>query len=174
MLVFAGGFDLAGAVALNDNLDSYAVLDALESLVRKSLITVDSAGAHARYGMLETIRQFAEDQLAATATIAGVRDCHAGYYARQAVRQWEVWDGHDQRAALDWFDFEFANLRAGFRWAAEQSDLATARDHVGVAVAPFRTGRLGRRAPPCRCRRRSGAASAALRRGQLLHVQRPS
>jgi hypothetical protein len=28
--------------------------------------------------------------------------------------------------ALDWVDVEFANLRAGFRWAADQHDLATA------------------------------------------------
>ena len=89
--VFAGGFDLAASAALNDNLDEYAVLDALESLVRKSLVTVGSAAGHARYGMLETIRQFAEEQLAGTAAVAEIRDRHAGYYAGQAVRQWEVW-----------------------------------------------------------------------------------
>ena len=51
---------------LRTRLDEYAVLDVLDSLVRKSLITVERVGGHARYGMLETIRQFAEEQLAAT------------------------------------------------------------------------------------------------------------
>ena len=66
--VFAGGFDLAAASRScgGDGLDEYAVLDVLDSLVRKSLVTAERVGGHARYGMLETIRQFAEDQLAAT------------------------------------------------------------------------------------------------------------
>jgi predicted ATPase len=34
----------------------------LDSLVRKSLVTTEQVGGHARYGMLETVRQFAEEQ----------------------------------------------------------------------------------------------------------------
>ena len=124
--VFAGGFDLAAAGYLGDGVDEFAVLDGLESLVRKSLITVDHSGGHARYGMLETIRQYAEELLAATGSIADVRDRHAKYFAGQAVVFWELWDGPDQRVALDWFDAEFANLRAGFRWATDGGDLTSA------------------------------------------------
>ena len=102
------------------------MLDLLDSLVRKSLVTAEQVGGHARYGMLETIRQFAEDQLAATGTIDEVRDRHARYFAEQAVAHWDIWDGPGQRVAVDWVDAEFANLRAGFRWAADQGDLATA------------------------------------------------
>jgi len=127
--VFAGGFDLAAAVHVcgGDTADEYAVLDVLESLVRKSLITVDRVDGHARYGMLETIRQFAEEQLASTDTIDGVRDGHAAYYARQAVAYWELWEGGSgYRAAADWVHGELANLRAGFRWAAAHGDVVTA------------------------------------------------
>ena len=83
--VFAGGFDLAAATHLFDALDEYVVLDVLDSLVRKSLVTVEHRGGHARYGLLETIRQFAEEQLAATGDIAEIRDRHARYYAAQAI-----------------------------------------------------------------------------------------
>ena len=125
--VFAGGFDLAAATHLcGDGSDEYAVLDRLDSLVRKSLITAEQVGGHARYGMLETIRQFAEEQLAATGPIDEVRDRHARYFADQAVAHWDMWDGPRQRVALDWVDIEFANLRVGFRWAADRGDLATA------------------------------------------------
>jgi predicted ATPase len=125
--VFAGGFDLAAALAVcGDGLDEYALLDVLDSLVRKSLVTVERAGRHARYGMLETIRQFAEDQLAATADSTGLRDRHARYFAAQALAYWDIWDGPRQRIALDWVEVEFANLRAGFRWATDQTDLTTA------------------------------------------------
>ena len=125
-VVFAGGFDLAAAAHLSDDLDEYEVLDVLDSLVRKSLVTVSQESGHARYGILETIRQYAEEQLAATGTIGQVRDRHAAYYADQAVAHWEIWDGPHQRAALDWLDAELANLRAGFRWATDRSDLSTA------------------------------------------------
>ena len=129
--VFADGFDLAAATHLcgDDGLDEYTVLDLLDSLVRKSLVTAEQVGGHARYGMLETIRQFAEDQLAATGTIDEVRDRHARYFAEQAVAHWDIWDGPRQRVAVDWVDVELANLRAGFRWAADQGDLASRRGH---------------------------------------------
>jgi predicted ATPase len=126
--VFAGGFDLAAVVAVVgvEGGDEYALLDVVDSLVRKSLIVVERAGGHARYGLSETIRQFAEEQLAATGTIGEVRDLHARYFAQRAVAHWDMWDGPGQRMALDWVDVELANLRAGFRWAADQNDLATA------------------------------------------------
>ena len=70
------------------------MLDLLDSLVRKSLVTVERVDRHTRYGMLETIRQFAEEQLAATGTISDeVRDRHARYFAEQAVAHWDLWEG---------------------------------------------------------------------------------
>jgi predicted ATPase len=62
-------------------------------LVRKSLITVDRHGAHARYGMLETIRQYAHERLTVDGDGEQVRDRHAAYFAREVQRQWERWDG---------------------------------------------------------------------------------
>ncbi len=124
--VFAGGFDLAAATHVCENLDEYLVLDVLDSLVRKSLVAAQRSAGHTRYDLWETIRQFAEEQLAATADIAEVRNRHARYFAAQAVAHFDIWDGPRQRVALDWVDAEFANLRAGFRWAADRYDLVTA------------------------------------------------
>ena len=124
--VFSGGFSLAAATALCQPLDEYVVLDVLDSLVRKSLVTVEEVFGHARYGMYETIRQFAEEQLAVSDDIEAVRDAHARYFAAQAVRYYDLWDGPGQREALDWVDVELANLRAGFRWAADHHDLDAA------------------------------------------------
>jgi predicted ATPase/class 3 adenylate cyclase len=128
--VFAGGFDLPAAVHVCEDFDEYAALDTLDSLVRKSLVTVSVVDGHARYGLLETIRQFAEEQLAATEEVGSVRDAHAAYFAAQVVACFDLWDGPDQPVALDWVEREFANLRAGFRWATDQADLDTA-----VAIA---------------------------------------
>jgi hypothetical protein len=95
-------------------------------MVRKSLVTASPLASQTRYAMLETIRQFAEEQLEATGTTDQIRDRHAAYFGDQAVANWNVWDGPDQRAALDWVDAEFANLRAAFYWATGRGDLVTA------------------------------------------------
>ena len=66
--VFAGGFDLQSACAIagSDDLDEYAILEVLDALVRKSLLIADRSAGRTRFSMLETIRQFAEEQLAAS------------------------------------------------------------------------------------------------------------
>ena len=133
--VFAGGFDLAAVSHLcHDRLDEYGALDQLDSLVRKSLVTAEPVAGHVRYGLLETIRQFAEEQLATTGSLDAVRDRHARYFADQAIAHLDMWDGPGHRVAVDWVDVEFANLRAGFRWAADRGDLDTA-----VAIAAHTT-----------------------------------
>jgi predicted ATPase len=124
--VFAGGFDLAAAAHLCDMGDELAALNALDSLVRKSLVNVQRVGSHNRYWMLETIRQYASAQLAATSTIETVRKAHARYFAALAERNWPLWDGPEQPAILDWGGHELANLRAGFRWAANHRHIETA------------------------------------------------
>ncbi len=66
------------------------MLDLLDSLVRKSLLTATQITGRTRYAMLETIRQFAEDQLAAAGTIADARDRHARWYADQVIALVEI------------------------------------------------------------------------------------
>ncbi len=48
-----------------DDADDYATLDLLDALVRKSLLVADRSSGRTRFSMLETIRQFAEEQLVA-------------------------------------------------------------------------------------------------------------
>ncbi len=124
--VFADGFELAAIAAVYESVDDYVMLDLMDSLVRKSLVTVDQVGGKTRYGMLETIRQFAENQLVTTGTIVAVRDRHAEFFASQTTSHWDIWDGPRQRESLDWVAAELANLRASFRWTTDQGDLPVA------------------------------------------------
>lgn len=123
--VFAGGFDLesACAVAGSDASDEYTVLDLLDALVRKSLLAVDRSSGRTRFSMLETIRQFAEEQLVASGAAEEVRGAHARHFAGREAEVMAVWDSSRQREAYDWFTLERANLRTAFRWAADHGDL---------------------------------------------------
>ena len=126
--VFAGGFDLqsACAVAGFDDPDDYAILDLLDALVRKSLLVADRSSGRTRFSMLETIRQFAEEQLVASGGATEARAAHARYFAGREADILALWDSPRQREAYDWFTAELANLRTAFRWAADQGDLDVA------------------------------------------------
>ena len=61
--VFAGGFDLPAVCAVGGTDDEFATLDLLDSLVGKSLLVPDRTSGRTRFSMLETIREFAQEQL---------------------------------------------------------------------------------------------------------------
>ena len=124
--VFAGGFDLAGACAVTASGDDLATLNLLDALVRKSLLVVDRSSGRTRYSMLETIRQFGEEQLVASGGAETARDAHAHYFAGREADVLALWDSPRQREAYGWFGLELANLRAAFRWAADHDDIDTA------------------------------------------------
>jgi predicted ATPase len=126
--VFSGGFDLQSACAVGgfDDSDDYAILDLLDALVRKSLLIADQSSGRTRFSMLETIRQFAEEQLAARGEAATVRSAHARHFAERETDITALWDSPRQREAYNWFTTELANLRTAFRWAAEHDDLVVA------------------------------------------------
>jgi predicted ATPase len=133
--VFAGGFDLqsACAVAGSGDLDEYAILDILDALVRKSLLVADRSAGRTRYSMLETIRQFAEEQLVARGEAATVRSAHARHFAQLETDIMSLWDSPRQREAYTWFTTELANLRTAFRWAADHRNLD---DAATIATYP--------------------------------------
>src|SRR5262245_6291893 len=79
--VFAGGFDLESscAIAGSDDVDDYTILNLLDALVRKSLLVADRSSGRTRFSMLETIRQFAEEQLVSQGGATEARRAHARY-----------------------------------------------------------------------------------------------
>jgi predicted ATPase/class 3 adenylate cyclase/DNA-binding CsgD family transcriptional regulator len=132
--VFAGGFDLSSIFAIVDDADEIEVLRQLDSLVRKSLIVADHSATTTRYGLYETIRQFAEDRLADAGEREQARDAHAAHFGRRAVEAWERWNGPGWRDAVDWVELELHNLRAGYRWSAERGNVQVATDIAAHAA----------------------------------------
>ena len=140
--VFAGGFDLESACAVMGSDDDFATLDLLDALVRKSLLVADRSSGRTRFAMLETIRQFAEEQLVASGEASEIRAAHSRYFAGREADIMALWDSPRQREAYTWFSVELANLRTAFRWAADQGDLdvaATIATYLGLLGAWVQT-----------------------------------
>ena len=91
--------------------DSTAVIELLPRLVDKSLVSTVGRETR-RYRLLETLRAYAAERLAATGAESVTRSRHAAHYidgAEHAARQLET---SDQRQALDRLAIEQPNLRA--------------------------------------------------------------
>ncbi len=133
LAVFAGGFTLEAAESvcgceqapsdalLADRSDDSSVLDDLTSLVEKSLLREGSFGS-ARFAMLETIREFAGEQLALSGEADAMRDRHARWFVDLAERAEPEVYGWVSRRGLAWLDAELDNLRAALGWLIEQRD----------------------------------------------------
>ncbi|HET9386368.1 MAG TPA: BTAD domain-containing putative transcriptional regulator [Gemmatimonadales bacterium] len=121
--VFAGTFSLDAVEAICEGDD---VLDVLSSLVDKSLVVMEAVGGEARYRLLETLRQYAQERLAAANEVAATRHCHALFYTELVVaRERDTFGGAGDP---DWsarLVAEEGNLRAAGDWAAESGDPTT-------------------------------------------------
>jgi predicted ATPase/class 3 adenylate cyclase len=130
--VFAGGCDLdaLAAVAMADHGPG-AGADPLEQaagLLDVSLITVtEGADGEPRVGMLETIRQYALEQLRRAGELDGIRRRHAEHYTAFAERAQAQLGAPEHLTALDRLEAEHDNLRAALAWSLE----AGAAEHAG-------------------------------------------
>jgi predicted ATPase/DNA-binding CsgD family transcriptional regulator len=111
--IFSGGFDLgtAAAVCAGGAITASQVLDEIEGLVDKSLLSVDRRAGATRFRMLDFVRQYAAERLGADAESDLVADRHRAYFRELADRaDRELWALTPAgRARLD---DESSNLRA--------------------------------------------------------------
>ena len=118
-----------------------SVLDLIAALVEASLLRSETGpDGTTRYRMLETIREFAEEQLAASGEAEAVRKRHAVYFMAFAERYElaELLPDGDQVLAL--LEAEHANLRAALAWL-EETDECGALLRLAAALGRFWTGR---------------------------------
>ncbi len=142
--VFAGGSTLDAAEAV-----SGADLDLLQSLVEKSLLR----HTEGRYWMLETIRQYAAEQLRASAEADALADRHARWYLEFARVHRTV----PTTERLDQVQAELDNLRAARRRFSENGDV-----EAELQLAEATTGFLDARGYWAEAR---AAVESALERG---------
>ena len=80
--------------------------------VRKSLLIADRSAGSSRYSMLETIRQFAEEQLVTSGKADAVRAAHARYFAGREADILALWDSPRQLESYTWYTTEIRQTSA--------------------------------------------------------------
>ncbi|MCE7007018.1 AAA family ATPase [Kibdelosporangium philippinense] len=134
---FIGGFDLdaAEAVCAGEGIASEAVLDLVDRLVDKSILTrVNSGGATVRWRMLEPIRQYGQERLASSGLRTIVRTRHRDYYWRLAEHAERAWLGPEELDTFTQLQREHANLRAALEFCLTEPGEQRAGLAIGTAL----------------------------------------
>jgi predicted ATPase/DNA-binding SARP family transcriptional activator len=112
--VFRGGWTLADAEGVCEEPNA---LEYLRQLRERSLVLVtDAAGNETRYAMLETLREFAAEQLTAVEQSA-LRRRHVAHFLDVVERGFPLLYGPDQVAWMDHLEGHHDNLRAALAWS---------------------------------------------------------
>ncbi|MFI2610382.1 ATP-binding protein [Kitasatospora sp. NPDC018619] len=134
--VFRGGFDLESLerVCADAELPPAALLAALDGLVARSIVNCRQADGRSRYHILETVREYGHQRLAASGSLDALRARHRDRYAELTARAGREWFGPRQ---VDWFTrlrLDHPNLRAALEFCLERP--GQARAGLALAVSP--------------------------------------
>jgi predicted ATPase len=140
--VFVGGFTLEAVQAVcvfgaadsssPAQADEGVVLEQLAQLLDKSLVqATQDTGGEPRFSMLETIREYATEQLAESREEATVQERQAHYFLRLAEEVWPHLSSPQGDIWLERLEREDANLRAALAWSKANQD----RVEIGLRLA---------------------------------------
>jgi predicted ATPase/DNA-binding SARP family transcriptional activator len=136
LAVFRGGAPLSAVVATaaRGQLDAARVTQLLGALVDKSILTASFPDGGGRYDLLDTVREYALEQLADAGSLGAAQLAHAEYFATVVDAARAELRGPDWLGCIGWLELEHDNL-----WAA----LAYARDAPDPGIAVRLGGGLG-------------------------------
>ncbi|MBP2707452.1 LuxR family transcriptional regulator [Microbispora sp. RL4-1S] len=126
--VFLGGLDLGAAeeVCSGDGISRTDVVDLVSGLVEKSVLIREEQGGSVRYRLLDTIRQYGRERLAASGQETGLRRRHRDHYRSLAERARCERFGPGYLAWISRLDREHANLRTALEWCLDEPGEALA------------------------------------------------
>ncbi|HET8644422.1 MAG TPA: tetratricopeptide repeat protein, partial [Vicinamibacteria bacterium] len=149
--VFAGGWTLEAveAVAAWDGeagpapppaaVTGLSIEESMAALLENSLVRMEAGSSgEPRYGMLETLREYALEQLTAAGELAETRRRHAEHFLRLAeAAQPQLLVGGQQAVWLGRLEVEHDNLRAALAWATTVEGGAETGVRLGGALFRF-------------------------------------
>ncbi|HXY94963.1 MAG TPA: adenylate/guanylate cyclase domain-containing protein [Acidimicrobiia bacterium] len=136
--VFSGSSDAraAEAVCSGEGIEAWDVLDALTSLVAKSMVTnEDGPSGTVRYRLLETMREYAGEHLRANDDVDHWRRRHAERYTEFAEEAGPALTGPDELAWRPRLHAEEDNLRGAVVWSLDSKDADDGELAVRIVAA---------------------------------------
>lgn len=139
--IFVGSWSLQAAQFMcSADVEHANLLDALRVLVDNSLVTLSEA----RYRMLDTIREFAQEQLALSGEAQAIHQRHADYYLYFAQQAAPALEGGQLSEWHRRLELEEENLRAALYWLMESDETELALRLAGSIWRYWqRQGNLG-------------------------------
>ncbi|MFJ1560909.1 ATP-binding protein [Streptomyces mirabilis] len=121
--VFSGSFDLPAIeyVGADEDTPAEEILYVIHSLVEKSILIRDEHSGGVRYRMLETLREYGQEQLVAAGGYETIRGRHRDWYANLTEQFQDKWIGPDQESWAQRMRLENSNLRAALDTCLTQS-----------------------------------------------------
>ena len=123
--VFASGFGLGAveSVCADEVVPRADVLDLLSRLIDRSLVVSEEGAAEARYRLLETIRQYAQERLVEDDPTGAFRARHRAYMLELVERIGPtLFAGPTAGPSLERLAAEHENLRAAIQWSDDDPD----------------------------------------------------
>jgi predicted ATPase len=126
--IFTGGWSLEAAETMMEEITadqealSASPIEMLEQLVSHSLIIQPPGNEkQVRFSMLETLREYALQQLGQQGSLEYLRDWHACYYLREAELAEQGLRGPQQLTWLDRLTADRDNFRAALEWSGQKA-----------------------------------------------------
>lgn len=144
--VFAGGFTWEAVEAvismqssvtsqLNTEHRTLNTLDLLTSLIDKSLVVAETRGKATRYRLLETVRQYAREELMEAKESETYTRRHRDWFLQFAEQADPYVRSREQLEWCEQLERDLENFRAALTWSLEQSDDANAEIALRLAGA---------------------------------------
>jgi predicted ATPase/transcriptional regulator with XRE-family HTH domain len=134
--VFAGDAAVASVEEICRVAGQHVSLDTLGALVDHSLVHVTEVDGESRVGMLETIREFAADLLAANGDEPALRRQHAVHYTELVETGWSTIEPSQHVAWFRRMEREHPNLRTALQWSLDEAEIETGM-RLAASLWPF-------------------------------------
>jgi predicted ATPase len=134
LAVFTGGCTFDGAEAVANAEGALDLFEAIAALVDASQLRQGSGtDAEPRFWMLETVREYAAEQLEASGEEAAIQERYAAHFLARVAQAAVGIRGSEQIRWLDQIEADLDNIRAVFVWLLEHAEReATARLVTGM------------------------------------------
>ena len=120
VFIVGRSLDAIEAVCSGGEVDELEVLDLLQGLVEKSLVSVEEGTVGMRYTLIESVWHYARTRLAEAGEEETLRDRHMQFFLQWSERASPEFEGPEQKRWINEFNDEIFNLEAAVTWTIER------------------------------------------------------